>query len=136
MANPEKYAPVLGGDCTVCQLDMNQRNPGSVHHAAISGGRLYLFPSAAMKDKFRADPGRYVQADLALGGKCVVCRVEMNKEVDGNPETAVTYGGMRYLFPGQDQMKMFISNPAKYTGNAASPAGGSGSKPADGSGTK
>jgi len=136
LADPEKFAPVLGGDCAVCLADMNQRSPGSVHHAAISGGRLFLFPNAGMKEKFRADPGRYVKADLALGGECAVCRVELNKAVQGKPEISLTYGGMRYQFPGEDQMKMFIANPTKYTGTGTAPAGGSGTKQRGGSGTK
>jgi YHS domain-containing protein len=132
LASPERYAPVLGGDCAVCLTDMQKRIPGSVHHAAITGGRLFLFPNAELKEKFRSDPGKYADADLALGGHCAVCRVEMNKAVPGRPDTAITYGGMRYQFPGEDQMKMFISNPTKYTGPAA---GGSGSKPG-GSGSR
>ena len=125
LATPERYAPMLGGDCAVCLSDMQKRIPGSVHHAAITGGKLFLFPNAELKEKFRADPGKYVNADLALGGECAVCRVEMNKAVAGVPEHSLTYGGMRYQFPGSDQMKMFMANPTKY---ANATGGGSGSK--------
>jgi YHS domain-containing protein len=121
MADPAAYVPALGGDCSVCLTDMGQRMQGSVHFAALSGDRLYLFPNEEIKQKFRADPAKYINADLAMGGNCAVCRVEMNKNVAGNPNVSHTFGGFRYLFPSDDQRKMFIANPTKY---AVKQAGG------------
>ena len=62
-----------------------------------------------------ADPSKYNKADLAFAGNCAVCRVEMNQEMAGNPDISVTLGGLKYLFPSDEQRKMFISNPGKYT---------------------
>ena len=124
LANPQKYMPVLGRECAVCLTDMNKRMQGSVLHAALSGGRLFLFPNAEIKEKFRADLGKYLNTDLAMGGQCAVCRVVMDKAVQGKPELSLIHGGLRYQFPGEDQLRMFISNPTKYTKAADGVSGG------------
>lgn len=103
-----------GSDCTVCLTEMGQRMKGSIYHSALSGDRLYLFPNEQIKQKFRENPAKYINADLALGGGCAVCPVEMNQNVAGKPEVAYTFDGMKYLFPSDDQGKMFMANPSKY----------------------
>lgn len=122
-ADPAKYTPVLHGDCVVCLANMGKRVPGSLNFAQIHGGRVYLFPAEEQRAVFRADPAKYADSDLALGGNCAVCRVEMGREVKGKPEFATHYNGLRYLFPGGEQRKMFLANPQKY---AAKPTEGSG----------
>ena len=96
LKNPQKYSPVLGGDCTVALVEMNKRIPGSVQHAAFSDGRIFLFSKPEAKEMFMANAAKYKSADLALNGKCTVCRVEMNQEIEGAPEFTVLYKGMRY----------------------------------------
>ena len=59
--DPDRYAPVLGGDCVVCLVDMGERVPGSVHYSAIYRGRLYLFPGSEQRDMFIANPHKYAQ---------------------------------------------------------------------------
>ena len=114
LKNTAQYAPALGGDCIVCYVDGGARAPGSVYYTAIHKNRLYMFPGQGEKAKFMANPAKYENADLAAGGMCTVCRVEMQKQVPGKPEFTMIYQGKRYLFPGQDQQKMFMANPAKY----------------------
>jgi YHS domain-containing protein len=114
LAAPQKYVPALGGDCVVCQTEMGKRMPGSVLHAALSGNRLFLFPNEDMKKKFTSEPRKYAQADVALGGLCSVCRVEMNQDVAGDPQVSLIHGGMRYQFASNDQRNMFLANPSKY----------------------
>lgn len=113
-ANPAKYVPALGGDCIVCRSNMGKRVSGSVQHAAFSGGRLYLFPGEKQQQEFLANHEKYVNTDLALGGKCAVCRVEMGEEIAGKSEFAEYYQGRRYLFPGPKQQQMFRANPDRY----------------------
>ncbi len=115
LANPAKYVPALGGDCTVCYANMNKRAPGSVQHATIYKNRLFLFPSADIKAKFRDDLQKYDAVDLAMNGMCSVCKVEMNQEVPGDTRFTVMHKGMRYLFPGEKQRDMFLANPDKYS---------------------
>ena len=112
--NPQKYAPVLGGDCVVCYVNNGDRVAGSVRNAALSGGRLYLFPNKELRQEFLDNPDKYKGEDVAAGGRCTVCRVEMGKEVAGKPEFSLMHDGLRYLFPGKEQMQMFMENPDKY----------------------
>lgn len=113
-ADPTKYVPALGGDCVVCKANMGVRMPGKAEHQVKHNGRLYLFPGAKQLEMFKADPDKYVDVDLALQGYCSVCLLNMEKLVPGKPEHSTVYDGVRYLFPGAKQQKMFGANPAKY----------------------
>ncbi len=112
--NPAKYTPVLGGDCVVALVEMDKRVPGNLQFAAVHENRLYLFANEKAKSMFLADMDKYADADLALEGKCSVCRVEMNQDVDGKPQFTSIYKGMRYQFPSDKQQQMFNQNPEKY----------------------
>ncbi|RUL87952.1 hypothetical protein [Tautonia sociabilis] len=113
-ADPAKYTPALHGDCIVCYADMGRRVPGELNFGQFHRGRLFFFPSDRERQKFRSDPATYADADLAFGGNCAVCRIEMRQEVPGKPEYAVHYRGLRYLFPGPEQRAMFLADPEKY----------------------
>jgi len=112
--NPDKYTPALGGKCTVCLVEMGKTMDGSVQFATMHEGRLFLFPGDEQKQMFLKNPAKYANVDLVAQGQCTVCRVEMQKEVQGKPEFAAIHKDMRYWFPSEDQLKMFVSNPAKY----------------------
>lgn len=130
-ANPAKYIPALGGDCVVALVKMGKRVPGDIRRTSVHDGRLFLFSNQEAKQMFLADPATYANADLALGGHCPVCRVNMGKEVPGKPETAAFHKGLRYLFPSTEQRDEFLAHPEKYVS-----AAGSGTKPNSGSSTK
>ncbi len=51
---------------------------------------------------------------LALGGKCPVALVEMNKQMDGKADLTSTYQGFEYHFAMADAKKMFDAAPEKY----------------------
>jgi len=114
LKNPQKYTPALGGDCVVALVEMGKRIPGKLNSAALHDGRLYLFVNEKARGMFLADYEKYADADLALNGKCTVCRVEMNQDVAGSPEFTSIYQGIRYQFPGEDQQQMFNKNPDRY----------------------
>ena len=114
LSDPAKYVPAMGGDCTVCKVDMGKDMAGSVHFSSLYKDRLYLFPGDMQKQAFRQNPSKYANADVALNGKCSVCRVELNKDVEGDPQFTSFYEGKRYWFPGKEQQDMFTANPAKY----------------------
>ena len=130
-ANPAKYIPALGGDCVVALVKMGKRVPGDIRQTSVHDGRLFLFSNQEAKQMFLAGPATYANADLALGGHCPVCRVNMGKEVPGKPETAAFHKGLRYLFPSTEQRDEFLAHPEKYVS-----ADGSGTKPSSGSSTK
>ena len=55
-ANPAKYVPALGGDCTVCYANAGKRVPGNIRHGVFHNGRLFLLPSGREKKEFLANP--------------------------------------------------------------------------------
>lgn len=115
--NPAAFTPALGGDCVVCKVEMKTAVPGKAEFQSVYKERLYLFPGQEQLDMFKKNPSKYADADVALGGKCAVCKVEMNKDVPGKAELAVDYQGKRYLFPDAKTRDMFLANPGKYATN-------------------
>ena len=126
-ANPQAYAPVLGGDDVVTYAQSGQRVPGALEHGAVYEDRIYFFSSAANKAAFQSMPRNYASADLALGGDCVVCKVKMNQKMPGDPQITSMHNGVRFQFVGQQQQSMFLANPAEFTVAAGSGSRGSGS---------
>ena len=114
MANPVKYVPALGGDCTVCLAKVGKRVAGDVRFASLHENRVYLFPEEKQKKMFDESPAEYANVDLAANGNCIVCTVKMNKEVPGSTEFTAIYKGMRYLFPADEQRQMFIKSPTDF----------------------
>lgn len=114
-AEPPAFVPALGGDCVVCLADMGKRVQGSSKFSVVHDGRLFLFPGKEQLAAFEKDPHRYTEADLALDGACPVCLVRMNEVVRGDPKFVVVHDGLRYLFPGDEQKRMFEANPRDFT---------------------
>lgn len=141
LADPAKYLPVLGGDCVVSLVKMGKRVPGNIRHSALYEGRLFLFAGEEGKRLFQASPQTYASSDLAYGGNCVVCSLNLRQTVAGRPEFTVFHKGMRYLFPAAEQRDLFLANPQRYETVAAPvqsrPAGSSSMQPASsGSGSR
>ena len=113
--NPSAFVPALGGDCTVCKVEMDNKVAGKAEFHSVYDGRLFLFPSEKQKGMFDREPQKYADADLALGGKCPVCLIKMNKVMSGSADYATVYDGERYLFPGAEQKQMFDADPAAFT---------------------
>lgn len=121
--DPAAFTPALGGNCTVCKVEKKENVPGKAEFRAVHDGRLFLFPGQKQLDMFNSDPHKYTVADVALGGKCVVCKVEMNKDVPGREEFAVDYHGERYLFPDAKTKRMFCPIPPNTRSNEAGRCG-------------
>ncbi len=63
MANPSRYARTdiaNDGNCVVCQKKMGKDMPGSMEHASMYKGLLYLFPGPKQKAMFNANPELYI----------------------------------------------------------------------------
>lgn len=110
---PPKYVPALGGDCIICLVNVGKRIPGSVFYSVKHKGRLYLFPQEQTKRAFKENPEKYENADLALGGKCPVCKAGGADE-QGKPEFTVIVNDMRYQMVSKEVMDEFKRNPKKY----------------------
>lgn len=130
--DPTKYLPVLGGDDVVHFSRTGQRVPGSLSHGVIHQGRNYFFASADTQKLFQANPTTFENADLALNGECIVCRVGMNQRVPGKPEFTVVHNGLRYQFPAEEQQATFMKSPEKYVERVSPQSGAS----SNGSGTR
>jgi YHS domain-containing protein len=109
-----KYVPVLGGDDVILFSRTGRRIEGKLTYGVIHKGRTYFFASAENKQLFQSSPESFENADLALGGECIVCRVDMNQRVPGNPKFTGLYQGLRYQFPGEEQQSAFLRSPARY----------------------
>jgi YHS domain-containing protein len=121
VAAPIEYAPVLSGDCPVTLAESGQRMAGKVEFGVVQSGRLHFFASAEAREKFVADPAAYANADLADNGKCLVSRVEYGRDVAGLPETAVVVNGMRRLFAGAYEQRLYLQQPGRYDAVSSAP---------------
>ena len=54
------------------------------------------------------------ESRVGLEGYCPVGIIDMKKWVRGVSAQQVKYDGKTYFFPGPEQRKMFLANPAKY----------------------
>jgi YHS domain-containing protein len=128
--DPLKYVPVLGGNDVVYFAETGKRMEGKPSFGIVYQDRNYFFASEDNKKKFQSNPESFADVDLALGGECIVCRVDMNQRVPGSPDVTVMHKGIRYQFPGEDQKAMFTRSPARYVdalrgATATGPAGSS-----------
>jgi YHS domain-containing protein len=97
----------LDGYCPVCIVDARKWEKGSADHQAKFDGQTYQFPNEAIKEKFVANPTKYVPA---LGGDCVVCYAKLGKRVPGSTEHAARYENRIYLFPADEQRQAFLKD--------------------------
>jgi YHS domain-containing protein len=123
-ADPVRYAPVLGGDDVVAFAQTGRRVPGQAQFGAKHEGRFFFFANQANKQIFMSDPVRYTNADIALGGDCAVCKVDMNAKMAGDPKFSALHDGQRYYFVADQQRQQFLAAPQRYAASNA----GSGTK--------
>jgi len=103
--------PALGGNCPVCLVETAKIVLASDKHAVTFDRQVYYFPSDKEKGMFAANPAKYVPA---LGGDCVVCRVNMGVRMPGKAEFAVIHDKRAYLFPSAKERDVFKEDPKKY----------------------
>lgn len=128
-ANPTAYLPVLNGDDIVDYAQSGRRVPGNLAYGLVHQGRMYFFASEANKQTFSRDPRPFANADLALGGDCVVCQVNMNQRMPGTADLTIVQDGLRYQFAGLQQMNAFKAAPQQFTGAASQRTAGSTTRP-------
>lgn len=56
-ANPQRYWPMLDGDCALTLLQANRRVQGDLEHAALFRGRVWVFSTVEEMREFVASPG-------------------------------------------------------------------------------
>jgi YHS domain-containing protein len=101
----------LDGHCPVCIVEAKKWEKGSPDHTATYDGVTYQFPNDAIKQKFVANPAKYVPA---LGGDCVVCYAKLGKRVPGKTEHAARHDNRVFLFPSDKEKQVFLKNPKEF----------------------
>jgi YHS domain-containing protein len=114
LSTPEPYIPAFGGACVVSHQDRDRQVAGSIQHAALYEGRLYLFAGAAQKTAFQENPSAYAEVDLAYQGKCVVTQREEGRQIKGNPKYLAWHQNRRYLFSSARHRQKFNASPELY----------------------
>lgn len=117
-ANPQRYVPALGGDCVVCYEKSHVRVAGRLEFASPHDGRIYLFPSEKWRQEFEANPQKYENVDLAVGGHSIVWLAHDGRTVVGNPEQTEVHNGFRYLFASTVDRRHFLTKKRLYEGVA------------------
>jgi protein disulfide-isomerase len=64
LAEPDRFAPVLGGNDPVLALDNRMTVPGRREFGVYSDNRVYLFADQASRKKFEENPSRYTAEAL------------------------------------------------------------------------
>lgn len=115
-ADPALYIPALAGNCVVTYVDTGKRVRGSIYHSVVDRDihRIFLCADEAAATRLRENPDKYVGADLAAGGKCVVSRRDTGTDVPGNPLIGVWYEGQRYQFVDEAARTKFLADPVTY----------------------
>lgn len=119
VADPVSYAPALGGDNIVAYAETGRREPGDLSRGVTHNGRVYFVGTQAERERFNRNPARYADADLALGGRCVVCRVDLGRPTPGEPKLTTVHNGLRYQFANAQQQRRFAASPERYAKAAA-----------------
>ncbi len=115
LAAPERYAPVLGGDCVVTFAETGQRVAGEAKYGLLYQDRLYFVAGATQLRQFQEDSEKYRSADLAMDGVCPVTYRDAHRQQQGIPATPGIFHGLRYLFAGAVEREKFLNHPGRYT---------------------
>ena len=91
--NVDAHGLALRGHDPVAYQTEGRPVPGQAQFAATHDGATYRFASAANRDRFRADPGRYAPA---YGGFCAM-GVALGRKLDGDPSLFRVVDNRLYL---------------------------------------
>lgn len=114
LQSPQRYVPVLAGDCVVTYAESGRRVHGSPRHAVAFNNRLYLFPTAEQMSKFESDPATYESVDLVADGKSIVWLAHYGRPVSGSSMNVEVYRGFRYMFASQLDRQEFRRRRSAY----------------------
>lgn len=106
----------LKGFCPVTLRDDRELLDAQQDFYSSYRGQKFHFATAVAKDKFDADPQRYVPAAY---GADVVVLIRDKDVAEGSLDFAAWYKGKLYLFSRGETHDTFVADPAKY----AAPAG-------------
>lgn len=101
--------PALGGYCLVSYFEKNQAVKGDPAHKTEHMGDVYHFSSAEAKEKFHANPDKYLPqfaglCTMALGGP-------YGNRLPSDPTSFAIVDGRLYLFSQERAKKMWEETP-------------------------
>lgn len=101
---------VLGGLDPVSLLD-GKKEKGREDFSVVREGFKYLFTSSSHREAFVSKPEKYAVQD---DGNDPVARVNLKREIKGEPSIFAVHEGRIYLFASSDSHKTFEKNPQAY----------------------
>ena len=107
----EEPRPALAGYCPVSLIADRKLVAGKAEHSVQHAGQTYRFATAAMSDRFRKDPERYIPAN---GGDCPVTELDGAAARPGNPRWGVLFQGRLYVCASDDARRRFLDEPERY----------------------
>jgi YHS domain-containing protein len=102
----------LDGYCPVELGEGERWLPGDPRWPAVHQGLTYLFHGPAQRQRFLANPQRYVPAYSAHDP---VLLVEGNRRIAGQADYCVIYDGQLYMFSSAATLARFKEGPERYT---------------------
>lgn len=107
---PKTPAVVLDGLDPVSLLD-GKKEKGSDPFSAVHDGFKYLFTGASHKEAFLAKLEKYAVQD---GGNDPVAKVNLKRDLKGEPSIFAVHEGRIYLFASADSREAFQKNAQAY----------------------
>jgi len=108
MLNVDDNGVILRGfDAVAFHTDMKAMK-GSAQFTATHDGAIYMFATAANRDRFKANPAMYAPA---YGGYCAM-GVAVGKKLDGDPAAFTVHNGTLYLNVNQNVKGMWAKDIA------------------------
>jgi len=102
----------LDGYCPVELGDGERWLPGDPRWPVVYQGFTYLFHGPAQRQRFLANPQRYVPAYSAHDP---VLLVDGNRRIPGQTDYCVIYDGQLYMFSSAATLARFKEGPDRYT---------------------
>ncbi|QDU60061.1 Thiol:disulfide interchange protein DsbD [Planctomycetes bacterium Pan216] len=99
------------GYCPVTLLEEELLKDGKGSLETTYEGAVYRFVTKAHRDRFNAEPDRYLPA---LGGHCPVCGHGTADGAKGDPETATIYLGRIWLLKNIECQRKFVEDVESY----------------------
>lgn len=109
---PPGAAPLaLDGHCPVALVEQQRWVLGDVRYGITHEGRTYLFTSAAERDKFWQQPGRFAPV---MAGNDPVLATDHGQMLAGKREHGLFVNGRIYLFVSETSLAQFERNRDRY----------------------
>lgn len=114
--NVNEQRVILKGYDPVAYFTDDKPTPGSSEFTATHDGATYHFASAANRDAFEADPGKYAPQ---FGGFCAM-GVANGLKLDVDPTLYRVVGGKLYVNVNQQVQTRWLDNPREFISRADS----------------